>query len=69
MLEDALTRLEREVQTVKAAVALFQPIDHQQALQVVLEAAIRLHAIVERILPGVPERCVAQVVRERNRLN
>ncbi|SUE42435.1 Uncharacterised protein [Ralstonia mannitolilytica] len=69
MLEDALARLERQVQAVKAAVALFQPVHHQQALQVVLETAVRLHAIVERILACVAERRVAQVVRERDGLH
>jgi hypothetical protein len=36
-------------------------------LQVVLEAAVRLHAIVQRILSGVPEGRVTQVVREADR--
>ena len=34
-----------------------------------LEAAVRLHARVERVLAGVTERRMAEVVRERDRLD
>ena len=66
VLEDALARLKRQVQAVELRVALFQRIDHAQALQVVLKAALPSHAGVQRILPGVAKRRVAQVVRQRN---
>ena len=69
VLENALARLEREVQAVKLGVAFFELIDHAQALQVVLEAAKCAHAVIERVLPGVAKRRVAQVVGQRNRLH
>ena len=62
MLQDALTRLKRQVQPVVSRIALFQLIHHPQRLQVVLEPAMGLHAPVQRILPGVPERGVAEVM-------
>jgi hypothetical protein len=68
VLEHALARLEAQVQPVVGAVALLELVDYPQRLQVVLEAAVRLHAAVQRILPGVAERRVAEVVRERDRL-
>ena len=66
MLEDALARLEGEVQAVEARMALLQQIDDTQALQVVLEAAMRAHALVQRVLSGMAEGRVAQVVRQRD---
>ncbi len=45
---------------------LFQGVDHAQALQVVLEAAVRLHALIEHVLAHVAERRMAQVMRERD---
>ena len=53
----------------KLGVALLELVDHAQRLQVVLEAAELAHASVERVLPGVPERRVAEVVREADRLD
>ena len=64
VFEDAFARLESQVQAVVVRVAVLQLIDHAQALQVVLEAAVRGHAVVERVLPGVAEGRVAEVVRE-----
>jgi hypothetical protein len=66
VLEDALARFEHQVQAVEGAVALFEAIDDAQALQVVLEAAMPLHALVERILAGVAERGMAEVVGQRD---
>ena len=68
MLEDALTGLKTQVQAVKLGVALLQRIDHAQALQVVLKTAERLHAGIQRILPRVAKRCVAQVMCQRDGL-
>ena len=51
----------------KRGVALFELVDDAQRLQVVLEAAVRLHAVVQRVLAGVTERRVAEVVREADR--
>ena len=47
---------------------LFEVIDYAQALQVMFKAAEGLHAGVERILPGVAEGRVAQIMRQRNGL-
>ena len=80
MLEDALPGLEGQVQAIKCRVALFQRIDHPQALQVVLEAPVHLvgqwlirargfHRRVERILAGMAEGRVAQIVGQGNRLD
>ena len=69
MLEDAFARLEREVQPVEGRVADFQRVHHAQALQVVLEAAMVAHAFVQRVLAGVAEGRVAQVVRQRDGLH
>ena len=66
VFEDAFARLESQVQAVVVRVAVLQLIDHAQALQVVLEAAVRGHAVVERILPGVAEGRVAEVVGQRD---
>ena len=68
MLEDALARLEGEVQAVERGVALLEQVDDAQGLQVVLEAAVGLHAGVQRVLAGVAERRVAEVVGERDGL-
>ncbi len=69
VLQDAFARLEREIEAVEAAVALLELVDHAQRLQVVLESAVLLHALVQRVLPGVPERRVPEVVRQGDRLD
>ena len=69
VLENALARLEAQVQAVKGWIALFQPVHHAQALQVVLEAAMRLHAGIERILARMAEGGVAQVVGQTDGLD
>ena len=62
MLGHAFARFERQVDAVVVGVALFKVVHHPQALQVVLEPAMGLHAPVQRILPRVPERGVAEVM-------
>ena len=73
VLQDSFAGLERQVEPVVQGIALFQRIDDTQALQVVLEAAGRgvglSKAGVERVLPGVAERGMAQVVRQGNGLD
>ena len=64
VLQDAFAGFKAQVQPVELRVALFQLVDHPQALQVVLEAAMLSHAILQGILPGVSKRGVAQVVRQ-----
>jgi len=62
-------RLEGEVQPIVLGVAVLQRVDHAQALQVVLEAAVLGHALAQRVLPGVAEGRVAQVVRQGDGLD
>nr|GEU28520.1 hypothetical protein [Tanacetum cinerariifolium] len=69
VLEDALAGFEHQIQAVVRAIVFFQLVHHAQALQVVLEAAVILHALVEHILAHVAERRMAQVVRQRNRFH
>ena len=70
VFENAFARLEAEVEPVVGRVALFEPVDHAQALQVVLEARMRwvggAQAVVERVLAGMAEWRVAQVMRQRD---
>ena len=73
VLQNTFARLERQVQAVIGWVTLFQCIDDAKALQVVLKAgAVRVvvfQAGIQRILPGMAERRVAQVVCQGNRLD
>ena len=69
MLENAFARFEAQIQAVERAVVLFQIVDHREALQVVLEAAVLAHAFVQRVLARMAERRMAEIVRERNRFD
>ncbi len=69
MLEDALARLERQVQAVEVGVALFQVVHDPKALQVVFEATMVAHAQLQGVLSGMAERCVAEVVGQGHRLD
>ena len=64
MLEDAFTHFEGKVEAIEIRIALLEVIHHSQRLQVMFKAAEIAHAFIERILPGMAERRVAQVVRE-----
>ena len=66
MLQNSLTRLEGEVQAGKSRVFFLQLVDHSQTLQVVLEATIVAHTIVQGVLTGMPEWRMPQVVCQRN---
>src|SRR5690606_8424030 len=69
VLQDAFPRLERKVQARERGVALLELVDDAQRLQVVLEAAELVHARVQLVLPGMPERRVAEIVREAHGLD
>ena len=69
MLQNALARLKCQIQTIKCGVALLQPIDHPQALQIVFESAKGPHAFIERILTSMPKWSVAQVMRKTDGLD
>ena len=49
--------------------AILEPVDDAQALAIVLEAAVRLHQVVQHAFAGVAERRMADVVREHDRLD
>src|SRR5258706_12211866 len=65
MLEDAFAGLETQIQSFESGIALFQYIDHAQRLQIVLEAFMILHAVVERILAGMAEGRMPEIVCQR----
>ncbi len=68
VFENALASLESQVQPIEGAITLLQFIDNGQALQVVLESAVLAHAGIQRVLPGMTERRVAEIVSQRNGL-
>ena len=43
--------------------------DDAQRLQIVLKAAVRAHAVMQRFLPGMTEWRVAEIVGQRNSLD
>ena len=69
MLEDTLAGFEHQVQAGEVGVLGLQVVDDAQRLQIVLEAAVVAHAGVECVLAGVAERRMAQIVRQRDRLD
>ena len=68
VLDHALERLPGQVEAVELGVATLEEGDHPQRLGVVVEAALGLEHGIERILAGVAEGAVAEVVGERHRL-
>ena len=68
MLQDPLAGLEAEVQAAELRVALLELVHDPQRLQVVLEAAVFAHAVVQHVLARVAEGRVPEVVREADRL-
>ncbi len=67
VLHKRLTHLPRQVQAGKVGVAFLELIDEPQRVQIVIEPAMILQAIVERVLAGVSEGRMAQIVRQRDR--
>ncbi len=68
MLDEAGDRGPGQVQAVEVGVAALELGDDAQGVAVVVEAAVAGHAGVERVLAGVAERGVAEIVAERDRL-
>ena len=64
MLQDSFARFKTKVQSFKGGIVLLQHIDHAQGLQIVLEATVVLHALVKRVLPGMAEGRMPEVVRQ-----
>ena len=53
-------------QSVEGRIAFLELVDNPQALQIVFEPTVLAHALVQRILPGVPERGMAEIVGQRH---
>ena len=69
MLDDAFERLPGEVQPAEGGIAVLQMRHDAQALRVMVEAADGLHGLVQRVLAGMAERRVAEVVGQREGLD
>ena len=63
LLHDGLERLPGEVQTIETRVAALELGHDAKALRVVIEAAVIVHAGIERAFAGVSERRMAEVMR------
>ena len=67
MLDEPRQRRLRQVEAVELGVMPLELGDDAQSVAVVVEAAVLSHAGVERILAGVPERRMAEIVAKRDR--
>ena len=66
MFDDPFADFEAQIQSGKTGVALFEAFDNSQSVQVVVEAfAEALHFAVQRLLSGVSERRVPDIVSQR----
>ena len=68
MLDEPFQRLPGQVQPVECGIAALELGHNAQALRVMVEAAKAMHRLVERLLAGMAERRVAEIVRQRDRL-
>ena len=68
VLDDAFERLPGQVEPVEIGIAVFQRGHDPQRLGIMVEAAMRLQAGIQRPLAGVAERRVAEVMGQRQRL-
>ncbi len=69
VLDDSFAHAQRQVQPAMRRVALLEVLHDAQRVQVVVEAQpVPLQAFIQRAFPGVPERRVADVVDQRQRL-
>src|SRR5256886_9890859 len=68
VLGQTLAHFPGKVQSGEAGIFLLQLLDHAQALAVVLKPAVVFHQLVQYHLAFVPERGVAEVVRQRDGL-
>ncbi len=68
MLDDAFAHAQREIQSGESNVALLEDGDDAQRVQIMVEAqAMSAHRFVQRVLPGVTERRMADVVHQCER--
>ncbi len=69
MLDDALAHPQGQIQPAKAGVALLEPGDDAQGVQIMVEAQAKAaQALVESLFAGVAEGRMADVVGQRQRL-
>ena len=68
VLDQPFQRLPAQIETVEFGIAVFQLGDDPERLCVVVEAAEVRHQLVERILAGMAERRVAEIMGKRQRL-
>ena len=68
MLGQPFEQFPAQVQSVMAAIGRFEPHQHTQGVGVVIEPAVFRQGFAQRILPGMAERRVADVVSEAQRL-
>src|SRR4051812_3352766 len=68
VLDQAFERLPGEVQSIESRITALDRSDNTQRLRVVVEAADRLQAAVERSFSGVAERRVPKIMGERRGL-
>src|SRR3569832_750439 len=70
MLDDAFANLERQVQAGERWIALFEFFNDTQSVKVVVEGeAMLAHLRVKRLLTGMSDRRVADVVHEGERFD
>src|SRR5262249_46547662 len=68
VLDEALERLPGQVEAVEGGVAALEPGDDPQRLGIVVEAAMLGEHLIERALPRMAERRMAEIVRQRQGL-
>src|SRR6266700_5299175 len=66
MFSQTLQYFEREVQTRRIWIRIFEQLDHAQTLAVVIEPTVSAHTFGEHLFSGVAKRRMAQIVGERN---
>src|SRR5215469_3560055 len=70
MLDDSFAHFKCQVKTVETDIAVLEMLHNAQCVQVMIEAAAMLaHQFVELSFARVPERRVANVVHQRQRLD
>src|SRR4051812_42577594 len=68
VFDQSLERFPAQIESVEGGIAALKRRHRAQRLRIVVEAAERGQATVQRALAGVPEWWMAEVVRERERL-
>ena len=66
MLLQTLEHFERQVQTWKIRIRIFEQIHHAHTLPIVIEPAVLAHAFGQHLLARMSKRRVSQIVRKRD---